>query len=218
MSVDLVALKDANSRRWKAARALRDFVPAAGRLVSPSAKTQYQAVERRTSVPWFFIAVVHERESSQNWAGSLAQGDPWNKVSVHVPIGRGPFASWADAAVDALESCPPYAGRNHDWSVGGILTMLEQYNGLGYAMRGLPSPYVWSGTDQYSRGKFVRDGFYDPNKVDTQLGCAGLLMAMRALDHDVATRLGGQPAAPAPAGAFSRFLSAIGSFFGGRKA
>jgi lysozyme family protein len=84
-------------------------------------------------VPWAFIAVAHERESSQDWTGILAQGDPWNRVSVHVPAGRGPFKSWEDAAIDALVNCAPHAAQNKDWSIGGTLTMLEQYNGLGYA-------------------------------------------------------------------------------------
>ena len=106
----------------------------------------------------------------------------WNRVSVHVPAGRGPFGSWEDAAIDALVNCAPHAARNKDWSIGGTLAMLEQYNGLGYAARGRPSPYIWSGTDQYVSGKYVRDGVYDPNAVDSQLGCAGLLMAMMALD------------------------------------
>jgi len=63
--------------------------------------------------------------------------------------------------------------------------MLEEYNGLGYASRGVPSPYVWSGTDQYRSGKYVRDGDYDPNAIDSQPGCAGLLMAMRALERSI---------------------------------
>jgi hypothetical protein len=63
--------------------------------------------------------------------------------------------------------------------------MLEQYNGLGYASRGRASPYIWSGTDQYVSGKYVRDGVYDASAVDQQLGCAGLLMAMMALDPTI---------------------------------
>ncbi len=131
------------------------------------------------------IAVIHQRECSQNWASSLAQGDPWDRVSVHVPAGRGPFESWEDAAIDALVNCAPYAARNRDWSIGGTLTKLEEYNGLGYASRGRPSPYIWSGTDQYTGGKYVRDGVYDPTAVDSQLGCAGLLMAMMELDTSI---------------------------------
>ncbi len=65
------------------------------------------------------------------------------------------------------------------------LTELEEYNGLGYASRGVPSPYVWSGTDQYKSGKYVRDGVYDPTAVDSQPGCAGLLLAMMALDRTI---------------------------------
>ena len=202
-TVDLAALKAANIRRWNAAKLTRgpEFDPVAKRLVA--AKPRYQAVEKAIGVPWPFIAVTHQRESSQNWDRSLAQGDPWNRVSVHVPAGRGPFRSWEEAAIDALVNCAPYAARNKDWGIGRTLAKLEQYNGLGYAARGRPSPYIWSGTDQYRSGKYVRDGVYDPNVVDSQLGCAGLLMAMMALDPTITftgARLIPQPAGtPMPA-------------------
>ncbi len=182
---DLVALRAANARRWVNAKPNRDFSSSARRLVAPAAKAQYQAVEQATGVPWYFVAIVHEREASQSWAGSLAQGDPWNKVSVHVPAGRGPFKSWHEAALDALRNCNPKSAANKDWSIGALLTECEKYNGLGYAAKGLPSPYVWSGTDQYQSGKYVRDGVFDPSVVDRQLGCAGLLLAMMALDPTI---------------------------------
>jgi lysozyme family protein len=217
---DLKALSAANAKRWSGAKLTRDFGIAAKRLVS--AKSHYQAVEARTGVPWFVIAVIHERESSQNWACSLAQGDPWNKVSVHVPAGRGPFQSWEDAAVDALTDCAPYAARWTDWSAGGALTLLETYNGTGYANRGLPSPYIWSGTDQYTSGKYVSDGKFDPNAVDKQLGCAGLLKAMMALDPTITfTGIKITPAEPVPAPAKPSLLDLILNFikaiFGGKK-
>lgn len=193
--VDLVALKAANASRWAKARPTRDFSAVARRLCDINAKSRYVTVSAKTGVPWFFIAVVHEREASQNFMRSLAQGDPWDRVSVHVPAGRGPFSSWEDAAVDALVNCAPYAASNTDWSIGGLLTMLEKYNGLGYAARGVPSPYIWSGTDQYTSGKYVRDHVYDPNVVDAQLGCAGLLLAMAKLDNSIKL---GAPAKPAP--------------------
>jgi len=44
---------------------------------------------------------------------------------------------------------------------------------------------LWAGTNQYQSGKYVRDGVYDPNAVDSQPGCAGLLMAMMALDPSI---------------------------------
>ncbi len=197
---DLIALRRANAQRWADATPTRDFSSVARHLVSPGARSRYQAVSARTGVPWAAIAVIHERECSQDWTGSLAQGDPWDRVSVHVPAGRGPFNSWEEAAVDALNNCAPYAGRNRDWTIGGLLTKLEEYNGLGYFHRGVPSPYVWSGTDQYRSGKYVRDGVYDPNAIDSQLGCAGLLMAMMALDPgiDLETKMP-PPAALPPA-------------------
>ena len=181
--VDLLALKAANAKRWANAKITRGFAGIAKALVA--SKARYQAVEARTGVPWFVIAVIHERESSQNWGRSLAQGDPWNRVSVHVPAGRGPFVSWEAAAIDALVKCPPYAARNKDWSAGGALTLLEGYNGLGYFRRGIPSPYIWAGTDQYKFGKYVADGKFDAGYVDTQPGCAALIRSMMVLDATI---------------------------------
>lgn len=186
MTITNAAMIAANASRWAKAKVTRStFPPVAKRLDIPEAKVRYQSVTAKTSVPWFAIAVTHERECSQNWVGSLAQGDPWNKKSTHVPAGRGPFKSWEDCAYDALMNCAPYAGRWNDWSVGGTLTLLEKYNGTGYAAKGRPSPYIWSGTDQYVSGKYVRDGVYDANTVDVQLGCAGLIKAMMEIDPSI---------------------------------
>ncbi|WP_210202943.1 peptidoglycan-binding protein [Bradyrhizobium ottawaense] len=186
--VDLNALTAANASRWANAKLTREPEFTRPAKVAVANKSRYLAIARQAGMPdiaWVFIAVSHYRESSQDFSKSLAQGDPWNRVSTHVPAGRGPFQSFEDAAVDALVKCSPYAARLKDWSIGGILTNLERYNGLGYASRGVPSAYVWSGTDQYRSGKFVADGVYDPNKVDAQLGVAGLILTMMELDQSI---------------------------------
>lgn len=182
---DLTRLTAANAARFKACKVKpgKGFPAVAARLVQ--AKARYMAVEAATGVPWFIVAVIHERESSQNWNTQLAQGDPLDKPSTHVPKGRGPFPTWEEGAHDALVDCPPYAARWKDWSAGGALTLLEQYNGLGYYNRGVPSPYLWAGTDQYDKGKYVADGVYDPTVEDKQLGCAGLLISMQGLDYSI---------------------------------
>ena len=185
--IDLSRLKAANLARWTVASVVPSLIPlvdsVSHRLVA--AKARYQTVEAKTSVPWPVIAVIHERESSQSWAASLAQGDPWNKVSIHVPRGRGPFSSWEEAAEDALVVCAPYAAKWQDWSIGGALTLLEQYNGLGYASRGIPSPYIWASTDQYHHGKYIADGHFDPDAIDHQIGCAALLKRMTLIDSSI---------------------------------
>lgn len=175
----------ANATRWARASMTRGpaFATVAHRLVKE--KQTYLRIEAATGVPWFVVAVIHEREASQNFAKSIAQGDPWDHKSVHVPAGRGPFKSWYDAAIDALVNCAPHAAQWKDWSPGGTMALLEQYNGLGYYAKDRPSPYIWAGTNQYVSGKYVRDGVYDPNTVDTQLGCAGLILAMQAEDPSI---------------------------------
>lgn len=181
---DHSALITANARRWANAKLIRNVVSISRSLVA--AKARYKAVESRTGVPWFIVAVIHEREASQRWDTQLGQGDPLNKASVHVPKGRGPFWTWEDGAVDALVNCPPFAAHWKDWSPGGALTLLERYNGLGYSVRNLPSPYVWAGTDQYKSGKFTSDGKFNPDVVDAQPGCAALIKTMMTFDRSIA--------------------------------
>ncbi|MCK1475522.1 hypothetical protein IVB27_12070 [Bradyrhizobium sp. 197] len=200
--VDLNALARANADRWSRAKPTRKAEAANVAARLHKARHRYQAVGRETGVPWPAIAVIHERESSQDWRASLAQGDSWNRVSVHVPAGRGPFESWEAAAIDALAECPPFLARHKDWSIAAALTALETYNGIGYAARGVPSPYLWSGTNQYRAGKYVRDGVYDPSKVDSQLGCAALMIALMELDPEIgfaATKSAKSPTAGDPA-------------------
>lgn len=190
---DFDALTAANLKRWANAKLTRQTLgdSVAKRLVA--AKQRYKTVEAKTGVPWFVIAVIHERESTQSWSRSLAQGDPWDRVSVHVPAGRGPFRSWEEAAIDALANCHPFLARRKDWSLAGVLIALEMYNGLGYANKGRPSPYLWAGTDQYTSGKYVEDGRYDPTAIDKQMGCAALLKHMMVLDPSISF---GTPAKP----------------------
>jgi lysozyme family protein len=154
------------------------FKAVADRLRTPTARARYQAVADKTGVPWEVIAVIHQREASGNFETYLGNGQPLNKKTTIVPKGRGPFATWEEGAIDALVNAPPKAAANKDWTVGGTLAKIEEYNGLGYANKGLPSPYLWAGTDQYQKGKYVADGVYDANHVDTQLGAAGVLKFM----------------------------------------
>lgn len=198
--VDLNKLKAANLDRWQRCQITpnraAEVRSVAARLVALAAKFRYQAIETVTGVPWFIVAVIHEREASQNWNAQLGQGDPLNQISRHVPRGRGPFLFHAgdtpgnDAfhrgAVDALMNCPPQAGHWKDWTAGGALTLTVLYNGIGYdAYHNEPSPYDWGATNIEQRGKYTGDGKFDASVWDTQIGCAAMLKGMMALDPSI---------------------------------
>lgn len=188
--IDNATLVRQNTEHWALASyhpdALAKAKPVAARLVSGRAKVIYLQIERDTGVPWFIVAVIHEREASQRWDRQLGQGDPLDQVSRHVPKGRGPFSSFIEGADDALIHCAPYLARWHDWTAGGALTALELYNGTGYeSFHHMASPYVWGGSDIYHVGKYVSDGNFDATVEDHQLGCAVLLKEMMLLDSDV---------------------------------
>lgn len=199
--INIPALTARNEARWRAMKIDQNRTPSfyatAKRLCDPSAKVRYQEIARATSVPWFIVAVIHEREAGgpPHWDKQLGQGDPLNQASRHDPKGRGPFFDHPDdpplqnafyrAALDALIDCGPYAAKWKDWTPGGALTLLEEYNGLGYAARGVPSAYVWSGTDQYVSGKYVADHVYRADVKDVQEGCAPILHAMMEIDPSI---------------------------------
>ena len=69
-----------------------------------------------------------------------------------------------------------------DWSLPGVLYQLEKYNGFGYRPLGIPSPYLWSFSNHYTRGKFTSDNHFDPNAVSQQVGAAAILHRMMDLD------------------------------------
>ncbi len=197
---NLVALKAANEALWKIAKVLPsrqvEVNKVAERLCATEAKARYEAISATTGVPWFVIAVIHEREASQNFDSQLGQGDPLNQISRHVPRGRGPFLNHPNdpplhdafyrGAVDALENCPPYASRWKDWTAGGALSLLILYNGTGYFdYHHEASPYDWGATDQEERGKYIGDGRFSATVWDTQIGCAAMLIAMATLDPTI---------------------------------
>jgi lysozyme family protein len=190
-----------NQHRWGAMHIKPSWMPAlhktAVSLCGDYAKQQFMAVQEATGVPWFVVGVTAEREygGPPHWDKQLAQGDPLNRTSWHVPKGRGPFldhptdapfhGAWYRAALDALIDCEPKAANWKDWTAGGTATILEKYNGVGYANMGRPSPYIWSASDQYVSGKYVSDHHYDPSIVDVQEGCMPIIAAMMAIDQTI---------------------------------
>ncbi len=154
-------------------------------------KKRYQAVEGATGVPWYWIAVVHMRESNNSFDGVLHNGDTIigiGELTTHVPKGRGPFASWGEAVIDALQF--KKLDRIGDWPIERVLYEMERYNGWGYFGK-INSPYVWGGTSLQQRGKYLADGKYDPNHTDKQLGTAAALKQLMELDGSIAEDLGG---------------------------
>lgn len=188
-----------NAERWKAAKFTRSTLinQQADKILANRAR--YEAVSKATGVPWDVIGVIHYRESSGDFKGVLHNGQKiigTGKKTTIVPKGRGPFSTWEEAAIDALVNAPPHAAKNKDWSIAGTLDILERYNGLGYRNKGLPSPYLWAGTDQYVKGKYVADGKYDPEHVDKQLGVAPILMKLREMAAPSTKHLGPDTALP----------------------
>lgn len=141
-------------------------------------KDHYQSVGLKTGVPWWWIACVHHMESGNKFDRHLHNGDPLTERTTHVPSGRpiegNPPFTWEESAVDALTGNPAVASQK-TWKLENALWLFEKFNGLGYEMHGINSPYVWSGCQHYKKGRYVSDGEWDAGSVSEQIGAAVIL-------------------------------------------
>ena len=138
---------------------------------------RYKEVASVTSVPWQIIACIHSLESYMDFSKCLHNGQPFNQMTTWVPKGLGPWDSWEEAAIDALQRKKlPKA-----WTIENTLYFLEKYNGLGYRKYHprIRSPYLWSGTNHYTRGKYTSDGKFSTTAISKQIGAVCILKLLK---------------------------------------
>ncbi len=151
-------------------------------------RSRYERLGKRLGIPWSFIACTHGLEASFNFRAHFHNGDfPLSRRTRQVPANRPPTwlppSDWESSAADALRLLG-FTGQS-DWSLPRTLYRLEAYNGFGYRRAGRASPYLWSFSSLYSRGKFVADGKFDPKARSKQCGAAVMLKLL-----DLAGELG----------------------------
>jgi lysozyme family protein len=174
------AREQMQTARWEEAQVRPEKVHFVAATVAEIERSQarYEDVAGETGVPWMAIACIHNMECGLSWRENLANGDPLIARTRHVPKGRIPGArppfTWEAAAIDALK----LDGLDRErWSdMGACLQNIEAYNGTGYERfhKGTPTPYLWSWTTLYTRGKYVEDGRWDPYARSEQCGVAAI--------------------------------------------
>ncbi|MBV8252584.1 MAG: hypothetical protein JO154_08250 [Chitinophaga sp.] len=133
-------------------------------------------------IPWYFIACVHYLECGFSFSKHLHNGDPLTGYTVQVPanrpqVGHKPPFTFEESAVDALKLMG--FDKVSSWKLPFILRKLEAYNGFGYfKFHSMNSPYLWSYSNQYTKGKYVKDGKFDSEAVSAQCGSAVILKRM----------------------------------------
>jgi lysozyme family protein len=145
-------------------------------------KDRYRTAGKTLGIPWFFIGAIHNMESSLRFDRHLHNGDPLTARTTHVPNGRpkagDPPFTWEESATDALQL--EGLDKVKNWTIPGILFQMEKYNGFGYRTKHpeVLTPYLWSASNLYSKGKFTADGKFDPDATSQQCGAAVLLRRM----------------------------------------
>ena len=148
------------------------------RILSDRYRPRYAEVETAVCVPWWFIAVIHSLEADSNFGGHLHNGDPLGRKTVNEPPNRppnwNPPGTWLDSAKDAL-AYDKFVSIE-DWSLAASLYRWEIYNGVrSRELHGINTPYLWSFSNHYAKGKFTSDGDWDDQAVSQQCGAAVIL-------------------------------------------
>ncbi|WP_307524210.1 hypothetical protein [Pedobacter sp. W3I1] len=135
-----------------------------------------------SQIPWYFIACAHYLECSFDFKKHLHNGDPLTGYTVRVPanrpkVGHPPPFTFEESAIDALKLMK--FDQINNWNLPTVLRKLEAYNGFGYyKYHSINSPYLWSFSNQYTKGKYVSDGKFDAEAVSKQMGAAVILKRM----------------------------------------
>jgi lysozyme family protein len=151
-----------------------------GRVLDSRNQQRWVAAAQETCIPWYFIGLIHSMEGAIDFRAHLHNGDPLSEKTVQVPANRppkwNPPSDWTSSAIDSLT----YEGfaNQADWSIAATLYRLERNNGFGSRRNGINTPYLWSFSNHYSRGKFTCDGCWDPDAVSKQVGAAVILKVM----------------------------------------
>lgn len=142
-------------------------------------KSRYQAAAEPLGIPWYFVGIIHSMECSQSFSRHLHNGDLLTARTIQVPSGRPkmgtPPFSWEESAIDAL--CCHNLQQVGDWSLARMLYEFERYNGWGYRLyhAHVYSPYLWSCSNHYSKGKYIADGTWSDTATSQQIGAVVLL-------------------------------------------
>ncbi len=149
-------------------------------------RDEWAEVTARTGVPRLWGIASFERESSSDYSRSPAQGDRWDRISIHVPKGLGPYADWGDSCVAAycIDKLNEVGASNWTWTRACYEG--ELYNGFGPRAHRRHTGYLWSWTNIYTSGKYVEDGKWDPDVRDQQCGMVPMMAALLHLDASLA--------------------------------
>lgn len=160
-------------------------------------KGRYLRIEQLTGVPWFVVAALHDRESDADFNTYLGNGQSLHRKTTIGPIGRGPFKTFDEGAVDALR----HDGLDQvdEWSPERACYEVEKFNGFGYRNEhpNVKSPYLWSFSQHYTRGKYVGDHDFNANTVDQD--CGAMVIIKRIMELDATAKFAGEKSLTAPA-------------------
>ena len=159
---------------------------AAERLIGFIDAGRYLAGCNATGVPQIWAAASFEREASSNFNLNAAQGWPLHERSQWVPQ-NGPFATWTESQIAAYQIDGLDKVGKSNWTWGLMCFYGEKFNGFGPREHGIHTGYLWAGSNNYSAGKYVKDGpgGWSPTTVDQQLGIIPMMYRIVQLRPDL---------------------------------
>ena len=145
----------------------------------PENREDYREVGAELGIPWWFVGIIHALESSFDFGCHLHNGDPRSPdAPSRCPRGgprresRPSLGMRAPSTRSAVRASRAAAtGRSGRPSIDSDGTTASATAVADFHR----SPYVWSFSGHYEKGKYVADGRFDPKAVSRQCGGATLV-------------------------------------------
>lgn len=131
----------------------------------------YERVTKDTKIDARIVGALHAMEADCDLRRRLEDGTELNNGE-----------DWVEEAIKTINfdikkfKFPPS-------NLTEYLLFIEAHNGRGYRGK-IFSPYLFSGTQFYTKGKYDRDGHYDPELVSKQVGAIPILKMLGVLYPD----------------------------------
>ena len=147
-------------------------------------RDRYQRVAKSLGVPWYVVGLIHALESSLDFSYAPPQRRPAHRA--HDARARRPAAA-ARRRSRGRRARPDALTFRGFAELEGLDDPGRALPARGLQRLGLPpaaprrdSPYLWSFSNHYTKGKYVADGNFSATAVSQQCGAAVLLKRLVA--------------------------------------
>jgi lysozyme family protein len=145
-------------------------------------RVRYEKVSQNLHIPWKLVAVIHYAKDLCDFRRDLETGHTYQQEN---------YKTWEEAATVSIGRVLEKFTGNYaikGWSFEEMLALAEDYFEQGYYEKGILSPILWAGTNNYLKGRLTGNHF-EQDDLYYRLGVAPLVQLLYVCEGEELERL-----------------------------